>query len=1035
MSPLTRSRAVPGGRTASGRTSAGTALGSTRRVAGSGDRAPVLAPAFAPFFAPVLATLAVIAVLAAIMGASGAGWIAGPSRMLADARFALATRAPVTPTVLVAIDAHSLSAIDVWPWPRSRHAELIDRLNGMGAAEIHFDIDFSSPSHPLHDAMLAEALERSAAYVTLAAHAQRTSAGLIERLPLPALAAHASTASVVVRAGPDGLVRHAERGRLLGGVPTPSLASMVAGMPPAPGGFTIDYSIDASAIPVVPFADVLDGTADPAVIKGMRVVVGATAVELGDMLAVPHLGVMPGALVQVLAGETLAQDRVPMPVPHALAAGLALVLLVGLGLLLAMGRGVIDVGPALAGVGAATGALALLDAHLFVCHARTLPSVEIGMGLLAVALAVVMVEIARRRMREAAETRRAENAARVLDRVVADNFDGILVYDEEGGVLSVSTVARRLMRDVLAIDVDRCDVLTATLSGDVRNEMTRPARLLREGRWEARPPTARRFTDASGRIRHLEYVLTPSWTSAEREDASVVTTLTLRDVTERVASRERMDWLARYDEPTGALKPHALSALIDAREPDEDGALVAFDLRRFAVVRRTLGRGRSDGLLARVVECVQALVCVRAIARTADGEFVAWIGPARGGTSAVADEPFEALAAAEAVREAVRKGLGATASTVRMAIPTGVLIPTGTRRDADGAGGDDRPFCGARDGRRAIEAAVTAKDVASRRGDAVVRHEPAMDEAAARRLTLEADLPAAIARGGRPGGLSVAYQPQVDLATGRTVGVEALARWIHPELGFVPPDEFIEVAEAAGRIADLGAWILARACRDMAGVNERLADPLRVAVNVSPQQFIQSDVGAAVRAALDASALPPSLLKLEITESLAVNDPAVVAETLAPWRDRGVRVALDDFGTGYAQLGVLSDLPIDEIKLDRSLVAPPAGHPRDLAGRRRADHRGRTWADDGGRGDRGRADRRAAAWRGLPRGAGLPLEPPAGAGEPRRMAGRTRGSGGLTPRPYVNAAGRAGRRCRSACRALVPLRVPGVGAAPRAGRQ
>ena len=842
--------------------------------------------------------------------------------MLGDARFAFASRAPVTPTVLVAIDARSLSAIDVWPWPRARHAELIERLGAMGAAEIHFDIDFSSPSDPANDRALADALARSPTPVTLAAHAQATQAGLVERLPLPPFAAHAGTASVVVRAGPDGLVRRAERGRLLGGMPTPSLATLVADLPPAPGSFAIDFSIDGAAVPVVSFVDVLAGTVDPATIEGARVVVGATAVELGDMLAVPHRGILPGALVQVIAGETLAQDRVPAPVPHALAVGLALALALGLAMLALMARGgALGAGPALAGVAAATGALALLDAHLFVCHALVLPSVEIGLAHLATTMCVVLTEIVRRRLREAAARREAENAARVLDRVVADNFDGILVYDEAGRVLSISAVARRLMRDVLAIDSDREDVLTGGLTDAVHDRLALPARLLREGRWKARPPTSQRFTDVHGRARHLEYVLTPSWTTpAEGTRSEIVTTLTLRDVTERVASRERMDWLARHDEPTGALKPHALAALLDARpgHATSRSALVAFDLRRFAVVRRTLGRGRSDRLLARVVERVDALPGARGVARTADGEFVAWI---RTDGEPSDDGPH---AAARAVRAAVREGLGATASAARMAIPTGVLAlddaPAGEGRAPDGGegrapdgGGDLGP-----DGRRAIEAVVTAKEVAVARGDAIVAHEPAMDEAARRRLTLEADLPAAIAEGG----LSIAYQPQVDLETDRTVGVEALARWIHPTLGFVPPDEFIEVAEAEGRIADLGAWILSRACAEVARLNAGLDVPLRVAVNVSPQQFIQSDVGAAVEAALDASGLPPSLLELEITESLAVNDPGVVTETLAPWRARGVRVALDDFGTGYAQLGALGDLPLDKIKLDRSLVAP-----------------------------------------------------------------------------------------------------------------
>ena len=870
--------------------------------------------AIKPFRAAgTVAALVLVALVAAVLVASRVGGLVGLSTTVADARFAVASRPPVTRTVLVAIDPESLDAVDVWPWPRRVHARLIERLAALGAAAIHFDVDFSSPSNPADDAALERALRDSPVPVALAAHAQATGSGMAERLPLPRFAAHATVASVTVRAGRDGLIRHAERGRLLGGAPTPSLVSVLAGLPPAPDAFPIDYSIEPGGVPRVSVAAILDGTAEPEWFQDANVVIGATAVELGDILAVPRHGLLPGALVQVLAAETLAQGRVAVPLPRAALWGPLAALGFGLALIAAMHRGLVGFGPAVSSVAAALAALVTLDAALFARWALALPSVEIGLGLLAALAACVLHEIARRRGEAADEAARAENARRVLDRVVADNFDGIIVMAEDGTVLRASAVARQLSADLYGTDLSdgTIDALPATL----REHLLRPARLLREGRWRAQGTMEDRARDRAGRDRRLEYVLTPSHTSFVEGGRSVIVTLTMRDVTEREAARERMEWLARHDEPSGALKPEALAAMLDeagdarrggGASPDGDarldadartGSLVAFDLRRFDVVRRTLGRAKADALLARAVDAVGREPGIRAVARLGDGDFVAWV-------------EAEEAEAAERVRAAVRGAMGrADASATRMAVPAGTLA----LRDHSLA-------------REALEAATVARERAVALGDAVVPHEPAMSAAAGRRLVQEADLPAAIARER----LSVHYQPKIDLATGRPVGVEALVRWIHPDLGFVPPDEFVAVAEASGRIAELGAFVIERACHDALAI-AAVAGPLQMGVNVSPQQFLQSDVSGMVSRALERTGLAPGMLELEITESLAVKDPALVCEALGPWRERGVSVALDDFGTGYAQLGMLRELPLDWIKLDRSLIAPlPAAESTSL---------------------------------------------------------------------------------------------------------
>jgi diguanylate cyclase (GGDEF)-like protein len=191
--------------------------------------------------------------------------------------------------------------------------------------------------------------------------------------------------------------------------------------------------------------------------------------------------------------------------------------------------------------------------------------------------------------------------------------------------------------------------------------------------------------------------------------------------------------------------------------------------------------------------------------------------------------------------------------------------------------------------------------------------EPAMDAEARARERLGRELRRALGQGA----LLLHYQPQLALATGQVTGVEALARWRHPEQGLVPPSEFIPVAEATGVINRLGAWVLREACRQ-AATWHRAGLGLTVAVNVSPTQLRRPETLEMVDDALRASGLDPARLELEITEGVLTDGHA--SKLLLDLAARGVRLAIDDFGTGYSSLAYLRRLPVQRIKIDRSFV-------------------------------------------------------------------------------------------------------------------
>lgn len=175
------------------------------------------------------------------------------------------------------------------------------------------------------------------------------------------------------------------------------------------------------------------------------------------------------------------------------------------------------------------------------------------------------------------------------------------------------------------------------------------------------------------------------------------------------------------------------------------------------------------------------------------------------------------------------------------------------------------------------------------------------------------------------------YQPQVDLATGRVFGAEALIRWQHPDWGLVPPGRFIPVAEDSGLIVPIGDWVIEEACRQTKAWLDKGFPTLTMAVNLSALQFKRGQVEQVVRRALDACGLPASQLELELTESVLISDPEAVQIKLKGLKGLGVKLAIDDFGTGYSSLSYLKRFSVDKLKIDQSFVRDMAQHTEDVA--------------------------------------------------------------------------------------------------------
>jgi diguanylate cyclase (GGDEF)-like protein len=328
------------------------------------------------------------------------------------------------------------------------------------------------------------------------------------------------------------------------------------------------------------------------------------------------------------------------------------------------------------------------------------------------------------------------------------------------------------------------------------------------------------------------------------------------------------------------------------------------DLDRFKAVNDSLGHAAGDELLravgTRLSECTRA---ADTTARFGGDEFAVLLEDAGNGLQpqVVADRIIAAMARPFAL-EGKDVFVGAT---------VGIAFA-----DGDAQGPDELL-------RNADLAMYRAKKAG---GGRATTFERAMRTALLQRIELETDLRHAVAGGG----LSIAYQPVVDLRSGRAVAVEALARWRHPTRGNIPPLQFIPLAEEIGVIGELGRWVLAEACRQLAQWR-RFAPDLVLNVNLSAQQLRDDGLPADVECALRINGLPGSALTLEITESMLLSGDEEAAARLSRLKALGLSIAVDDFGTGYSSLSYLRQFPVDALKIDKSFVDAVAGSPQDSA--------------------------------------------------------------------------------------------------------
>lgn len=382
--------------------------------------------------------------------------------------------------------------------------------------------------------------------------------------------------------------------------------------------------------------------------------------------------------------------------------------------------------------------------------------------------------------------------------------------------------------------------------------------------------------------------------------------ITLTEITARKQTEQRLAHRATTDDLTGLARRERLlaatrAALEASVEHRGEVGLIILDIDGFRFVNRSWGHTVGDQLLVHVARRLRATAPPAAtLARLGGDGFVVLIP--------CIDDPDQLEQLAEQLLTTVHTDRDdAPAVTARVGLTSG-RAPTPAAQ-------------------LLLEADLAVRSAKHDEHTRLAWHTPQLTQRHERRVRLERDLHAALQTGD---GLHLRFQPQFQVRDGSIVGFEALLRWNHPELGPVPPDEAVRIAEQSQQIRALGRWVLDRTCEHVAGWlrDDVLAPGVRVSVNVSPRELDAAGYDDALAATLAAHGVPAERLTLELTESALLHDLDVATEVLERCRALGVHLSLDDFGTGHAALDLITALPLDELKIDRSFVAHVVDEPR-----------------------------------------------------------------------------------------------------------
>ena len=818
--------------------------------------------------------------------------------------------------VIIAIDEASLAQFGRWPWPRSIHAPMIDKLTESGAKVIGIDIIFSEPDRfaPEEDAALAAAIAHSGRVILPVLHEQSGPGSSLQlTLPLPALEeAAAGLGHIDTELDADGIMRRAYLKAGLGKPDWPafSLAMLEftgSGVADLPGirnkklkladreNWVRDYQIlvpfagPPGHFQRISYADFLKPSFDTSAVHDKFIFVGTTAIGMGDALPTPVSGEtvpMPGVEFNATLLDTLQRGIAVEP----LAIDKRLIL-TGLLILLPLvtyprlrPRQTLLATFLFLGLTCAISILFLKTMHRWYVPSPTLFTLALSYPLWTWRrFEATLLQLFHEK----------EQAGVILHAI----GDGVITTDIQGRVQYMNPVAEQLSgfqhNEATGLLLEEIFSVSDVVQGNDFGSLVRQC--LREKKIIQFPQNSivrNRF----GNRHTIRATAGPLHNETGKSQGVVVG---IHDITETQEALQQIAYQATHDALTGLpnralLLDRLQHAIASAYKTENHIAVLLIDLDHFKKANDRLGHTGGDLLLKEIGTRLQA--CCRredTVARLGGDEFVILM---------------EDLAQPEAAAE--------VANNVLHALDAPFQIEDQEIFISGSIGASVFP----KDGVRA-ETLLKNADTAMYRAKKIGRNDfhffsRKMNDVIQERLDMEKKLRSAV----NNNDLQLYYQPQIRLADGMIIGVEALLRWKNSEGDFISPKDFIPVAEECGLIHIIGEWVLQTACEQAKTWQKSGLPPIRMAVNLSAMQFINCDILNIVTGTIDNTMLPAPYLELEITEGLIIQDIERCCDILGKFRELGGKVSIDDFGTGYSSLAYLKELPIDQLKIDAYFV-------------------------------------------------------------------------------------------------------------------
>lgn len=499
--------------------------------------------------------------------------------------------------------------------------------------------------------------------------------------------------------------------------------------------------------------------------------------------------------------------------------------------------------------------------------------------------------------------RRAEADLRLSAKVFESSVEGVLISDQEGNILRVNKAFSQITGYSEADVIGRRPNILQSGRHDKDFYRGMWQSIMDNGYWQGEIWNRRK----SGEV-YPEWLTISSVTDENGQITHLIGGFT--DMSQQKQAEDRIQHLMYYDALTDLpnrtlFRDRFKQAMSRARRSDKRAAYLHFDIDRFVNINDSLGHSVGDQLLQQIGQRLAG--CVRQqdlVARFVGDEF--GIGVTDVDRNDILDELLQGVV------DAFSEPFHVKSREIFLAPSIGVAVFPDDSTDFD----------------ELARFADTALQVTKHNGGANFRlYKKSMNKDADDRLSMESALRRALEREE----FQLHYQPQLSLASGEVIGVEALLRWERKDEGMMLPGKFIPLLEETSLIIPVGEWVLRQACRDHKAWVEMGHKPMPIAVNLSARQFRDKGLMEMVHRVMDESGISAEMIELEITESCVMEDPEEALSTLQAFHDMGLRIAIDDFGTGYSSLSYLKRFPLDVLKIDQSFVADIPDDENDAA--------------------------------------------------------------------------------------------------------